>query len=199
MGKAPFRGSSADAMYQRQRVRLRVEQLGGVPAARRSLEVLLEKDPARRFQSPAELLKVMPMARDAIDSLNPLMKPIRVFISSTADIQKERILPDLAIRSVAGEFNVPVSVTFSNFQRLAEENGEPETEPENHPPLVLCPHFLFYMMLPSSELCRDRSNTAEFDLVISILWSRLGVCWTRPDDAGWRFTRLGTEYEVAGR
>ncbi|HVQ21225.1 MAG TPA: serine/threonine-protein kinase, partial [Terrimicrobiaceae bacterium] len=47
MGKAPFRGSSADAMYQHQRVRLLVEQLGGVPQPLGVLlEVLLEKDPA---------------------------------------------------------------------------------------------------------------------------------------------------------
>ena len=58
MGKTPFRGSSADAMYQHQRVPLPVEQLGGVPQPLVVLlEVLLEKDPARRFQSPAELLE----------------------------------------------------------------------------------------------------------------------------------------------
>ena len=200
MGKAPFRGSSADAMYQHQRVRLLVEQLGGVPQPLGVLlEVLLEKDPARRFQSPAELLKVMPMVRGAIDAGSPLMKTIRVFISSTGDVQKERILADRAIRSVAGEFNVPVSVTFSNFQRLAEENGEPETEPENHPPLVLCPYFLEYQRFQSEAGCRGQiPNTAEFDLVISILWSRLGVLLdptlTMPDGGS---PGSGTEYEVA--
>ncbi len=200
MGKAPFRGSSADAMYQHQRVRLPVEQLGGVPQPLVVLlEVLLEKDPARRFQSPAELLKVMPMVRGAIDARSPLMKTIRVFVSSTGDVQKERILADRAIRSVAGEFNVPVSVTFSNFQRLAEENGEPETESENHPPLVLCPYFLEYQRFQSEAGCRGQiPNTAEFDLVISILWSRLGALLdpslTMPDGGS---PGSGTEYEVA--
>lgn len=87
------------------------------------------------------------------------MKTIRVFISSTGDVQKERILADRAIRSVAGEFNVPVSVTFSNFQRLAEENGEPETEPENHPPLVLCPYFWNIRGSNRKRDAGDRSRT----------------------------------------
>ena len=55
-------------MRQHQRAALPVEQLGGVPQPLTVLlEVLLEKDPARRFQSPAELLKVMPL-RDAIEA-----------------------------------------------------------------------------------------------------------------------------------
>ena len=199
-GQAPFRGSPTEAMYQHQRVPLPVEQLGGVPQPLVVLlEVLLEKDPARRFQSPAELLKVMPMVRDAIEAGSPLMKTIRVFVSSTGDVQKERILADRVIRSVAAEFNVPVSATFSNFQRLAEENGEPETEPENHAPLVLCPYFLEYQRFQSDAGCRGQiPNTAEFDLVISILWSRLGALLdptlTMPDGSS---PGSGTEYEVA--
>ena len=55
-----------------------------------------------------------------------MMKTIRVFVSSTGDVQKERILADRVIRSVAAEFNLPVSASYSNFQRLAEENGVPE-------------------------------------------------------------------------
>ena len=63
-GQTPFRGTPTEAMYQHQRVPLPLEQLGGVPQPLVVLlEVLLEKDPARRFQSPAELLKVMPMVR----------------------------------------------------------------------------------------------------------------------------------------
>jgi hypothetical protein len=50
------------------------------------LEVLLEKDPARRFQSPAELLEVMLLVRDAIEAGRRLMKTIRVFVSSTGDV-----------------------------------------------------------------------------------------------------------------
>ena len=199
-GRAPFRGSLAEAMYQHQSASLPVEQLRDVPQPLIVLlEVLLEKDPAQRFQSPAELLKVMPMVRDAIETGSPLKKTIRVLVSSTGDVQKERILADRVIRSVAAEFNVPVSATFSNFQRLAEENGEPKTEPENHGTLVLCPYFLEYQRFQSDAGCRGQiPNTAEFDLVISILWSRLGALLdptlTMPDGSS---PGSGTEYEVA--
>ena len=104
------------------------------------------------------------------------MKTIRVLVSSTGDVQKERILADRVIRSVAAEFNVPVSAPISNFQRLAEENGESKTEPENHETLILCPYFLEYQRFQSDAECRVRiPNPVDFDLVISILWSRLGA------------------------
>ena len=193
-GQTPFRGTPAEAMYQHHRLPLPVEQLGGVPQPLVVLlEVLLEKDPARRFQSPAELLKVMPMVRGAIEAGSFLMKTIRVFVSSTGDVQKERILADRAIRSVAADLNVPVSsAAFSNFQRLAEENGEPKTEPENHGTLILCPYFLEYQRFQSDAECQGQiPNTADFDLVISILWSRLGALLDPSlTTAGWRLTRL---------
>ena len=127
------------------------------------------------------------------------MKTIRVFVSSTGDVQKERILADRVIRSVAAEFNVPVSAPISNFQRLAEENGESKTESENHGTLILCPYFLEYQRFQSEAGCRGQiPNTAEFDLVISILWSRLGALLdptlTMPDGSS---PGSGTEYEVA--
>ena len=65
-GQVPFQGPAAEVMRQHQRAALPLEQLGGIPQPLAVLlEVLLEKDPARRFQSPAELLKVIPMVRDA--------------------------------------------------------------------------------------------------------------------------------------
>ena len=69
IGQAPFRGSSAEVMYQHQHAPLPVEQLNGIPQPLVVLlEVLLAKDPVRRFQTPAELLKVMPTVRDAINA-----------------------------------------------------------------------------------------------------------------------------------
>ena len=68
-GQAPFRGSTAEVMHQHQHAPSPLEQLGGIPQPLVVLlELLLEKDPARRFQSPAELLKVMPMVRDAMEA-----------------------------------------------------------------------------------------------------------------------------------
>jgi hypothetical protein len=77
--------------------------------------VVLEKDPARRFQNPAELLDVMTLVRDAIDAERRLVRAIRVFVSSTGDVQKERILADRLIRSIAAEFNIRVSASESNL------------------------------------------------------------------------------------
>ena len=68
-GHGLFRGSPAEVMYQHQHAPLPLEQLEGVPQPVVVLiEVLLEKDPGRRFQTPAELLKVMPMITDAIEA-----------------------------------------------------------------------------------------------------------------------------------
>jgi Protein kinase domain/MalT-like TPR region/NACHT domain len=68
-GHSVFRGSPAEVMYQHQHIPLPVEQLEGVPQPVVVLvEVLLEKDPGRRFQNPAELLKAMPTITGAIDA-----------------------------------------------------------------------------------------------------------------------------------
>ena len=79
-------------MYKHQHAPLPLEQLKNVPQPIVILlEVLLEKDPAHRFQSPTELLKAMPTITGAIDAGRRLMKTIRVFVSSTGDVQKERL------------------------------------------------------------------------------------------------------------
>ena len=68
-GQAPFRGSSAEVMYQHQHAPLPLERLEDVPQpVVVLLEMLLEKDPARRFQNPAEFLKAMPTITGAIDA-----------------------------------------------------------------------------------------------------------------------------------
>jgi serine/threonine protein kinase/tetratricopeptide (TPR) repeat protein len=74
-GQAPFRGTSAELMHQHLHAPLTIEQLEGVPQpVVVLLEVLLEKDPARRFQSPAELLKVMPTITAAIDERHEISR-----------------------------------------------------------------------------------------------------------------------------
>src|SRR5271166_507212 len=68
-GDALFRGSPAEVMYQHQHAPLPLEKLEAVPQpVVVLLEVLLEKDPARRFHNPAELLKAMPTITNAIDA-----------------------------------------------------------------------------------------------------------------------------------
>jgi serine/threonine protein kinase len=68
-GHPVFSGSPAEVMYQHQHTPLLVEQLKDVPQpVVVLLEALLEKDPARRFQNPTELLKAIPTVTGAIDA-----------------------------------------------------------------------------------------------------------------------------------
>src|SRR6202023_133188 len=68
-GHAVFRGSLAEVMYQHQHAPLPLDLLEAVPQPVVVLiEVLLEKDPARRFQNPTELLKAIATISDAIDA-----------------------------------------------------------------------------------------------------------------------------------
>jgi serine/threonine protein kinase len=68
-GQTPFRGPSAEVMYQHQHAPLPRERLRDVPQpVVLLLKVLLEKDPSRRFQSPAELLQAIPTIADAINA-----------------------------------------------------------------------------------------------------------------------------------
>src|SRR5215475_10065398 len=68
-GQTPFRGTSAEVMYQHQHAPLPLERLKHVPQpVVVLLEKLLEKDPAQRFQTPSELLKAIPTITGAIDA-----------------------------------------------------------------------------------------------------------------------------------
>jgi serine/threonine protein kinase len=68
-GQTPFRGSPAEVMYQHQHAPLPLEQLIGLPQPIVVLlQVLLEKDPKWRFQSPVELLNVLPRVADAMNA-----------------------------------------------------------------------------------------------------------------------------------
>jgi TolB-like protein/Flp pilus assembly protein TadD len=67
--KVPFRGTPAEVMYQHQHAPLPLEQLIEMPQPIVVLlQVLLEKDPKWRFQSPVELLNVLPRVADAMNA-----------------------------------------------------------------------------------------------------------------------------------
>jgi serine/threonine protein kinase len=67
-GHKPFRGTLAEVMYQHQHASLPLEQLEGFPQPVVALiEMLLEKDPRRRFQTPVELLELVPAIAGAIE------------------------------------------------------------------------------------------------------------------------------------
>jgi serine/threonine protein kinase/predicted ATPase len=68
-GQVVFRGSPAEVMRQHQHALLPLEQLQGVPQpVAVLLEMLLEKEPAQRFQNPAEFLNAIPAVTGAIDA-----------------------------------------------------------------------------------------------------------------------------------
>ena len=66
-GHGLFKGSPVEMMYQHQHAPLPLQQLEGVPGPLVALiQVLLEKDPSRRFQTPLELLKAVSTTTRAI-------------------------------------------------------------------------------------------------------------------------------------
>src|SRR5215510_583516 len=68
-GQMVFRGSPAEVMYQHQHAPLPLNLLEAVPQPVVVLiEVLLEKDPGRRFQNPTELLKAIPAIMGAVNA-----------------------------------------------------------------------------------------------------------------------------------
>ena len=68
-GQTPFWGSPTEVMYQHQHTPSPLGQLECVPQpVAVLLRILLEKDPGRRFQSPAELWNAMPTITNAIDT-----------------------------------------------------------------------------------------------------------------------------------
>jgi len=68
-GEALFTGSPSELMSRHQHAQLPLEKLGDVPQpVVVLLETLLEKDLARRFQNPVELLEAITTVTDAIDA-----------------------------------------------------------------------------------------------------------------------------------
>jgi hypothetical protein len=93
-GRTPFRGTPGEVMYQHQHKPLPLEELKDVPQPMITLlEVLLEKDPTRRFQSPNELLKAVPTITDAIDTGRRMTRQSLAKTPSTASRVRTRRPP----------------------------------------------------------------------------------------------------------
>jgi serine/threonine protein kinase len=74
-GSLPFQGTGSELFYQHQHSPLPVDRLTRVPnQIVPLLEVLLEKDPAERFQTPSDFVKAVSIITEAIDSGRPLTK-----------------------------------------------------------------------------------------------------------------------------
>ena len=93
-GQTPFRGPSAEVMYQHQHAPLPRERLKDVPQpVVVLLEKLLEKDPAQRFQTPNDLLKAMPTITGAIDARRRITRQSLLKTPPTASRVGTRKLP----------------------------------------------------------------------------------------------------------
>jgi len=74
-GEVPFKGSSSELFYQHQHAPLPVARLTLLPQPVLTLlEVLLEKDPAKRFQTPDDLIAAIAGVKAAVSSGSRLTK-----------------------------------------------------------------------------------------------------------------------------
>jgi hypothetical protein len=129
------------------------------------------------------------------------MRRIDIFVSSPEDVQKERSLVERTIRAVAGEFNVPITVTYSNWLRQpnsVDKVAAPSVNGSDEGRTWLCPCFWEYRDFELDQEYREQiPNTGSFDLVISILWSRLGTkvspAFVMPDGSQ---PKTANEYEI---
>src|SRR5262245_55945692 len=99
-GQTPFRGPSAEVMYQHQHAPLPLERLKDVPQpVIVLLEKLLEKDPVQRFRTPNELLKAIPTITGGIDTRRKITRQsLQKTPSSASPVAThkppERLAPD---------------------------------------------------------------------------------------------------------
>src|SRR5215469_4080760 len=128
------------------------------------------------------------------------MKTIKVFVSSPGDVQTERTIADRLIRAIAEELGIPISVQYSNLLRDQEPNElSTDAGSANSDEIILCPYFWEYQRFsPELGYQEQIPNTAQFDLVVCILWSRLGTKlhprFQMPDGSE---PRSGTDFEIA--
>ncbi len=130
------------------------------------------------------------------------MKRIDILISSSEDVQNERSVAERLIRLVAAELDVPVSVSYSNWLRGSKQENKATARPasdDGEDGLLLCPYFSERQGSQTEpEHCEQVLNPGQYDLVINILWSRLGTrsapMFILPDGS---LPGSATEYEVA--
>jgi chromosome segregation ATPase len=129
------------------------------------------------------------------------MRRIDIFVSSPEDVQKERSLVERTIRAVADEFSVPITVTYSNWLREhipLDKIAVPSANGSEDGRTWLCPCFWEYRDTELDQEYREQiPNTGSYDLVISIIWSRLGTrlspAFVMPDGSQ---PKAASEYEI---
>src|SRR6201984_3066079 len=130
------------------------------------------------------------------------MRRIDILVSSSEDVQNERSVAERLIRWVAAELEVPVSVSYSTWLSGPKPENKPTAQPASdngEDSLLLCPYFSEHQDSKAEpEYCEHILNPGQYDLLICILWSRLGTrsapMFVLPDGSQ---PRSATEYEVA--
>jgi eukaryotic-like serine/threonine-protein kinase len=178
-GQVPFRGTPGEVMYQHRRRSPPTEQLKSIPQpVVVLLELLLEKDPGRRLQTPAELSEAVETVKGAILAGRRVMKTVRVSVLAPGDVQKERNLADRLMHSIAAEFNIPVSAAEITFRRLVEadlvlQTSDPDESSAEIGNFVICLSFSQDEKTGYATGGDQQLSAAPFDLVICIVWARL--------------------------
>gem|GEM_PF-3664126 len=130
------------------------------------------------------------------------MRRIDIFVSSPEDVQAERSLVERSIRVIAAEFRVPITVNYSNWLRRLSAEDQVAAQSVNgceEGRSWLYPCFWEYQDFGLDPDYRERiPNTGSYDLVISILWSRLGTkispAFVMPDGSR---PQTANDYEIA--
>jgi hypothetical protein len=130
------------------------------------------------------------------------MRRVDILVSSAEDVQNERSVAERSIRSVAAELGVSVSVSYSNWLRRRKPEDaitEPAANGGQEGTLLIGPYFWEHQDSKTEpRYCEQVRNPGQYDLVINILWSRLGTrsasMYVMPDG---NQPRSATEYEVA--
>jgi TolB-like protein/Flp pilus assembly protein TadD len=130
-GSLPFQGSTNELVYQHQHASLPIDQLADVrPQVVSLLQILLEKDPARRFQTPNDLLKALAVVTDALNSGHRLTKDELRSKAASADLPRAPTLlspakPDKRILSVAWRAVALVVVALFGLFLFSSHREEP--------------------------------------------------------------------------
>jgi len=130
------------------------------------------------------------------------MRTVDILVSSSEDVQNERGVAERSIRSIAAELGVSVSVSYSNWLRRRKQEDaitEQAANGDREGTLLIGPYFCEHQdSKTESDYCEHILNPGQYDLVINILWSRLGIrsapMFVMPDGGQ---PRSAAEYEVA--
>src|ERR1700724_3001773 len=129
------------------------------------------------------------------------MRRVDILVSSSEDDQNERGVTERSIRSFSAELDVSVSVSYSNWLRRRKQEDaitEQAANGDREGTLLISPYFWEHQDSKAEpEYCEHIRNPGQYDLVINILWSRLGTrsasMFVMPDGSQ---PRSATEYEV---